>query len=72
MEKKPAIKTIEVTNLRTLETKTYMGITPRHAIVCAYAQERNDYNTWTYKQRYDAMVTEGTYTVSLGDWTVLK
>ncbi len=42
---------------------TYVGLTPRQAVVAAYAQEKGDMNTWDYKKKYDHLVREGKYTV---------
>ena len=58
-----------VKNLKTGEKLVYVGNSPREAVICAYAQERKDNNTWDYN-RYNHLVLVGTYTCLCGDWSV--
>lgn len=62
---------VRVHNLATNEHVIYVGITPREAVRAAYAQERNDWNTWDYA-KYDRLVVEGQHAVACGDWAALK
>lgn len=55
------MKTI-VTNLKTFEETVYIGITPRQAVVAAYAQYLKDFNTFNYS-KYDFLVDEREHTV---------
>ena len=61
-----------VKKLGTNKEAVYIGITPRKAVIAAYAQERNDYNTWNYISKYDSMVQETVNVVTCGNWTALK
>ena len=61
-------RVVEVHNLATQERRTYVGITAERAVICAYAQERNDWSTWDYGQRYGDKVFRGKRTVACGDW----
>lgn len=64
--------TIEVLNLATGDTRTYVGITPERAVVCAYAQgTRDDWNTWQY-DKYAALVEHDGATVICGDWSARR
>jgi hypothetical protein len=69
--KNPA--TLRVKNLRTGEERIYMaGCTSatdaRMAVIAAYAQSRNDWNTWDYESRYGSRVERGFSGWYLGDW----
>lgn len=57
-------------NLSTGEVRWYT-CDHREAVRAAYAQERGDWNTWQYAERYDDLVTQGRATVSCGDWTAI-
>ena len=64
---------ITVQNLATGAERIYEGITPREAVIAAYAQaECKDYNTGDYAARYSSLVQEGHYCYGLGNWTALK
>jgi hypothetical protein len=58
-------------NLRTLEERTY-SCPPRQAVMAAYAQERGDWNTWEYRERYGANVRESSLCFYCGDWATFK
>ena len=63
---------VTVTNLDTQNTRDYT-CSPREAVIASFAQaEKNDYNTWDYKERYDHLVTEGETHVTCGNWTARK
>jgi len=57
-------------NLSTGEIRWYT-CDHHKAVRAAYAQERGDWNTWQYAERYDRLITEGKATVSCGDWTAI-
>lgn len=61
---------VTVTNLSTSEERTYT-LPPERAVIAAYAQARGDWNTWTYADKYQHIVTHGKRTVSCGDWTAI-
>ena len=44
---------------------------PRSAVISAYAQSRNDGNTWDYESRYGHLVMTGRHSYNLGDWCCL-
>lgn len=58
-----------VVNLRTGAEQIYTTDAVS-AVIAAYAQARGDYNTWDYRQRYEALVTRGPSgrTVACGDF----
>ena len=63
---------ITVRNLANDAELTYAGITPRQAVIAAYAKETaNNGNTWEYEQRYGHLVKAGKRTLSIGDWCVI-
>ncbi len=66
---KPA--TVEVHNLKLDFRATYVGITPRQAVMAAYAQDRKDFNTWDYERRYGHLIKTGMTTVRCGDFYAL-
>ncbi len=59
-----------VVNLHTGAERPY-SLPPAEALVAAYEQVRGNWNTWTYSES-SCPVEEGKYTLSAGDWTVLK
>jgi len=63
--------TVAVVNLATLSEKTYCGLSPREAVIAAYAQDRGDWNTWGYSKRYGHLVRTGKVSVSCGDWAAI-
>jgi len=67
----PETNVVQVMNLATRKIVTYT-CTPREAVIAAYAQERKDWNTWQYSERYDRLVEEGQWTFLIGDWSVFK
>jgi hypothetical protein len=58
-------------NLSTQQKQTYT-CEPKEAVICAYAQSLNDWNTWNYSSRYNHLVKEGKYTWLCGDFSVFK
>ena len=56
-----------VMNLATHKLISY-SCSPDQAVVAAYAQERNDWNTWDYSTRYGHLLERGEHTVSCGYW----
>ncbi len=65
------VSTVEVVNLSTGETSTYT-CSPRQAVIAAYAQDKKDWSTWMYQERYGHLVVESETCVSCGDWSALK
>ncbi len=64
--------TVEVHNLKDLGFRaTYSGITPRQAVMAAYAQDLKDLNTWDYERRYGHLTKTGMTTVRCGDFCAL-
>lgn len=62
----------EVRNLRSGEVRVY-SLALREALVAAFAQERNDWETWAYESRYaDAPVVQSGASMGLGDWATTK
>ena len=65
--------TIQVVNLATGQSQLFT-CSPREAVIAAYAQERGDWNTWEYPEKYGAMVREsenqGRRYLNVGDQTV--
>ena len=57
-----------VLNLATQEKIIYT-CDPVSAVIAAYAQEKNDWNTWDYKMRYSHLLEYGKHTVLCGDWS---
>ena len=62
---------VTVMNLCTAE-KQYYTCTPKQAVIAAYAQSKNDWNTWDYDNRYSSLVEEGKFTLICGDFSVFK
>jgi hypothetical protein len=63
---------LEVLDLSTGDKRIYSSITPTEAVIAAHAQSLGDYNTWTYKNKYGALVREGKYSVGCENQAVLK
>jgi hypothetical protein len=63
-----------VMNLNTGAEYHYSGITPREAVIAAYAQgERQDWNTWDYEKKYGYLVriSRSSRTISCGEYSTL-
>jgi len=60
-----------VHNLRTGE-QCFYSCSPREAVIAAYAQEKEDWSTWEYQDKYDYLVEEGAISYGIGDWAVMK
>lgn len=64
--------------VRVIELGTYpiqeqvYTCSPKDAVISAYAQSLNDWNTWQYSERYNHLVMETDNIVSCGDFTALK
>jgi hypothetical protein len=61
-----------VMNLLNPSHKQNYSCTPREAVIAAYAQSKNDWNTWQYAERYGHLVDEGKYTLLCGDFSAFK
>lgn len=62
-----------VLDLRTGKAAlTYVGISPRRAVMAAHAQDHGDYETWNYETRYGDLVTDRRYFVFCGNFAALK
>ena len=61
----------QVFNLATQEERSY-SCSPRESVIAAYAQERNDWNTWDYGKKYGGLVEEGKLHFLCGDWAGRK
>lgn len=59
---------VEAHNLSTGEVRVYSCL-PRQAVMAAYAQERNDWETWNYEKKYGHLIRWGMSHVSCGDWS---
>ncbi len=64
-------KPILVRNLDTGEERTYLGLTPRGAVVAAWEQGRGNWSTWEYQESLAPLV-EGEQGWSAGPWCALK
>jgi uncharacterized phage-like protein YoqJ len=62
---------IIVKKLGTRKTVSYVGITPRQAVIAAYAQDKKDWNTWNY-DKYQHIVQETDHIITCGDWSITK
>ena len=65
---------VTVTNLSTGEEKVYLDMHPENAVIVAYLQSRNNYNTWDYKRLCEEMrpnIRRGTHSIAYGDWCAL-
>jgi hypothetical protein len=62
--------TTTVRNLATGEEHTYT-LPPEKAVVCAWYQEKNNWNTWDYDYE-NAPVIEDKETLTCGDWCAWK
>ena len=60
-----------VMSLATGKKQLYI-LPPRKAVIAAYAQEQNDWNTWGYEERYGRLVELGNHTVLCGDWSAFS
>jgi hypothetical protein len=60
------MNTVEAFNLATQERRQYT-LTPRQAVIAAYAQSLGDMNTWDYG-KYSPMVCKTSFHYFLGDW----
>lgn len=71
MTLKPTGYRTTVMNLATREKQVYF-CEPRKAVLAAYAQSFNDYNTWNYETRYGHLVLEGKFCLACGDFSAFK
>ena len=64
---------VKVHDMRTFtDHMTYVGLTPRQAVIAAYAQSIGDNGTWEYEKRYSDKVYEGRVSVACGDFAARK
>jgi len=61
----------DVMNLNTEQVSTY-SLSPREAVIAAYAQARGDWNTWDYAKHYSELVYETTLCFTIGDFSSFK
>lgn len=62
-----------VLNLSTGEFSYYSrALNPKTAVMCAYAQDRGDNNTWTYEEKYSDLVKETKLCYICGDFVSFK
>ena len=61
---------VTVTNSRTGEEHVF-SCPANEAVVCAFEQERKNYNTWDYDYS-KAIVSKSGKTVACGDWMALN
>lgn len=59
---------VTVMNLSDGSKQVY-SCTPREAVIAAYAQSWNDYNTWDYAKRYESLVSQSELCVTCGDFS---
>lgn len=71
MTLKPTGYRTTVMNLATREKQVYF-CEPRKAVLAAYAQSFNDYNTWNYEKRYGHLLLEGKFCLVCGDFSAFK
>lgn len=62
---------IDVLTLSTGEIQTFVGITPREAVIAAHAQANGDFNTWDYA-KYEESVLESSLCVTVGNHSAFK
>ena len=62
---------VTVMNMETQE-RLYYTCAPKEAVVCAYAQSMDDYNTWDYDKNYNHMIEEGPEIYLCGNFGVFK
>ena len=62
---------IYVKNMITEEIIPYT-IPPRQAVIAAFAQSKNDWNTWNYEKNYARLVEENEFTYTVGSFSVFK
>jgi hypothetical protein len=61
-----------VIDLANPDNKQYYICSPMEAVIAAYAQSKNDWNTWEYVKRYGYLLEEGEHTFLCGDFCALK
>jgi hypothetical protein len=60
-----------VVNLGTGEEKFY-SLSPRKAVIAAYAQDSKDWNTFDYESKYSKLVVDGRFSYRAGAWCAVK
>lgn len=60
-----------VMDLRT-GRKILYSCPPDQAVISAYAQDLNDWNTWEYATRYSWMIERGKETILCGDFSAFR
>ena len=59
---------IEVSNMTATEKQIFVGISPKMAVISAYAQSIGDFNTFDYERKYGDRVHEASLTFTLGNF----
>jgi hypothetical protein len=62
---------VTVHNLATDDQYIFVGLTPRQAVISAYAYANGDCRTWEYESRYGSLVTTGRKSAACGDFSAL-
>ena len=62
---------IEVMNLMTGDFVYYMNMSPEQAVICAFEQNKGNYNTWNYFNIPHKIKT-GEKTIACGDFCAMK
>lgn len=62
------ITMVTVINL-SYGSKRLYSCTPRKAVIAAYAQSLQDFNTWDYAKRYESLVSQSELCVTCGDFS---
>jgi hypothetical protein len=70
MKQKPGWTT--VFNLGTGEYEGTWSTLPDIAVLCAYAQSINDWNSWSYEERYGHLVRRSREIVACGDFSAVR
>ena len=45
---------------------------PEQAVIAAYAQDNDDFNTWEYDEKYGHLLLRGNEIVSCGDFSAFE
>lgn len=65
-------RVVEVVNLDTGETRTYMGMSPKRAVILAYEQSRNNWSWWITPMSDHPKLVETPGYFQCGNWCVKK
>lgn len=61
---------IVATNMSTQQRRVYFCESPVDAVIAAFAQSRDDWNTGDYLVKYSTLVQVGQWFLFCGDWAV--